>query len=80
MSLRNFEARLEDGTFKKEDVKLYINQIRVPPPPLLFKNDSIKDREKIKKAVLEAHKHGQDRWIWWKMSITWKLKILIIMF
>ena len=59
MSSRNFEARLEDGTFKKEDVRIIHKSDRVPPPPLAYSKMIPKeDRDKIKKAVLEAHKHG----------------------
>ena len=59
MSSRNFEARLEDGTFDKEDVRIIHKSDRVPPPPLAYsKSIPIDDREKIKKAVLEAHNHG----------------------
>ena len=36
MSSRNFEARLEDGTFKKEDVRIIHKSDRVPPPPLAY--------------------------------------------
>ena len=60
MSSRNFEARLEDGTFKKEDVRIIHKSDRVPPPPLAYsKAISKEDRDKIKKAVLEAHNHGE---------------------
>jgi phosphonate transport system substrate-binding protein len=60
MSSRNFEARLEDGTFKKEDVRILHKSDRVPPPPLAYsKMIPIDDRKKIKKSVLEAHKYGQ---------------------
>ena len=60
MSSRNFEARLEDGTFKQEDVRIIHKSVRVPPPPLAYsKLIPLNDREKIKKAVLEAHKHGE---------------------
>ncbi len=60
MSSRNFEARLEDGTFKKEDVRILHKSNRVPPPPLAYsKMIPIDDRKKIKKSVLEAHKYGQ---------------------
>jgi phosphonate transport system substrate-binding protein len=60
MSSRNFEARLEDGTFKKEDVRILHKSDRVPPPPLAYsKKIPIDDRKKIKKSVLEAHKYGQ---------------------
>ena len=60
MSSRNFEARLEDGTFKQDDVRIIHKSVRVPPPPLAYsKLIPLNDREKIKKAVLEAHKHGE---------------------
>jgi phosphonate transport system substrate-binding protein len=60
MSSRNFEARLADNTFKNEDVRIIHKSDRVPPPPLAFsKRISLEDRNKIKKAVLESHKHGE---------------------
>jgi len=60
MSSRNFEARLEDGTFKQDDVRIIHKSVRVPPPPLAYsKLIPLNDREKIKRAVLEAHKHGE---------------------
>jgi ABC-type phosphate/phosphonate transport system substrate-binding protein len=60
MSSRNFEARLEDGTFKKEEVRIIHKSKRVPPPPLAYsKIIPHEDRLKIKKAVLVAHKHGE---------------------
>ena len=60
MSSRNFEARLTDKTFKKEDVRIIHKSEKVPPPPLAYsKKLSIEDRKKIKSAVLEAHKHGE---------------------
>jgi len=59
MSSRNYEARLADNTFKKEQVRIIHKSDRVPPPPLAYsKRISIEDRKKIKEAVLEAHKHG----------------------
>ena len=58
MSSRNFEARIEDGTFKKEDVRIIHKSDRVPPPPLAYSKIIPKeDRDKIKKAILEAHKY-----------------------
>ena len=60
MSSRNFEARLADNTFKKEDVRIIHKSDRVPPPPLAFsKRIPLEDRNKIKKAVLESHEHGE---------------------
>jgi phosphonate transport system substrate-binding protein len=60
MSSRNFEARLEDGTFKQDDVRIIHKSVRVPPPPLAYsKLIPLNDRKKIKRAVLEAHKHGE---------------------
>ena len=59
MSSRNFEARLKDKTFTMEQVRIIHKSSSVPPPPLAYsKNIPLKDRNKIKKAVLEAHKHG----------------------
>jgi len=59
MSSRNFEARLKDKTFTMEQVRIIHKSSSVPPPPLAYsKNISLEDRNKIKKAVLEAHKHG----------------------
>ena len=69
MSSRNFEARLEDGTFKQNEVRIIHKSDRVPPPPLAYSKIIPKlDREKIKKAVLEAHKHGQISGYGGKMS------------
>ena len=59
MSSRNFEARLKDKTFSVEQVRIIHKSSSVPPPPLAYsKNIPLEDRNKIKKAVLEAHKHG----------------------
>jgi phosphonate transport system substrate-binding protein len=69
MSSRNFEARLVDNTFKKEDVRIIHKSDRVPPPPLAFsKRIALEDRNKIKKAVLAAHKHGEISGYGGKMS------------
>ncbi len=60
MSSRNFEARLADNTFTMEQVRIIHKSDPVPPPPLAYsKRIPLKDRKKIKKAVLEAHKHGE---------------------
>ena len=59
MSSRNFEARLADNTFKMDQVRIIHKSDPVPPPPLAYsKRIPLEDRKKIKKAVLEAHKHG----------------------
>ena len=59
MSSRNFEARLKDKTFLIHQVRIIHKSSPVPPPPLAYsKNIPIEDRNKIKKAVLEAHKYG----------------------
>ena len=69
MSSRNFEARLADKTFKKNDVRIIHTSDRVPPPPLAYsKKISLQDRKKIQKAVLEAHKHGEISGYGGKMS------------
>lgn len=60
MSSRNYEARLEDGTFAEDEIKIIHKSNRVPPPPLAYsKNIPLKDREKIKNAVLQAHQFGE---------------------
>ena len=69
MSSRNYEARLEDGTFKLEDVKIIHKSDRVPPPPLAYSKLIPQiDRDRIKKAILEAHKHGEIAGYGGKMS------------
>ena len=60
MSSRNFEARLADNTFTMEQVRIIHKSDPVPPPPLAYsKRIPLEDRQKIKKAVLEAHKYGE---------------------
>ncbi len=60
MSSRNFEARLKDKTFLMHQVRIIHKSSPVPPPPLAYsKNIPLEDRDKIKKAILEAHKYGE---------------------
>ena len=60
MSSRNFEARISDKTIKNDEVRIIHKSDRVPPPPLSYsKKIPLEDRKKIKKAVLEAHEHGE---------------------
>jgi phosphonate transport system substrate-binding protein len=59
VSSRNFDARVADGTLNPDDVTI-IHSAYVPPPPLAYSKrlpQEVKDR--IKAAVLEAHKHGE---------------------
>jgi len=59
MSSRNYDARLADGTFNRNDVKIIHTSSPVPPPPLAYSKRLAQDvRDKIKAATLEAHKHG----------------------
>ncbi len=59
MSSRNFDARLADGTFKREQVRIIRKSDPVPPPPLAYSKKLPQNvRDNIKKATLEAHKHG----------------------
>jgi len=59
MSSRNFDARISDGTFKLEQVRIIHRSNPVPPPPLAYsKKLPIEVRNKIKQATLEAHKYG----------------------
>jgi len=60
MSSRNFDARLADNTFKREQVRIIHRSNPVPPPPLAYsKKLPLEIRNRIKKATLEAHKHGR---------------------
>ncbi|MBT5214961.1 MAG: phosphate/phosphite/phosphonate ABC transporter substrate-binding protein [Pelagibacteraceae bacterium] len=75
MSSRNFEARLEDGTIKLEDVRIIHKSDRVPPPPLAYsKSIPLEDRNKIKMAVLDAHNHGEIAGYGGKMSHYMEVK------
>ena len=59
MSSRNFEARLKDKTFSIDQVRIIHKSSPVPPPPLAYStNIPLEDRNKIKNAVLDAHKYG----------------------
>ena len=60
MSSRNFDARLNDGTFTENEVRIIHQSPLVPPPPLAYsRNLSQGLRDKIKMATLEAHKFGK---------------------
>jgi len=60
MSSRNFDARVADKTIKLEQVRIIHRSSPVPPPPLAYsKSLSLELRNRIKKATLEAHKHGR---------------------
>ena len=75
MSSRNFEARLEDGTITLEDVRIIHESDRVPPPPLAYSTlIPEEDRKKIKKAVLDAHNHGEVSGYGGKMSHYMEVK------
>ena len=59
MSSRNFDARLADGTFKRGQVRIIHTSTPVPPPPLAYSTRLPKPvRDKLKRATLNAHKHG----------------------
>lgn len=59
VSSRNFNARINDSTINSDDVRI-IYSAYVPPPPLAYSKRLPKEvRDKIKAAVLEAHKHGE---------------------
>ena len=60
MSSRNFDARLADGTFKRNQVRIIHTSPPVPPPPLAYSKRLPQEvRDTLKRAVLEAHKHGR---------------------
>lgn len=59
MSSRNYDARLKDGLFNKDQVRIIHKSSPVPPPPLAYSKKLTEQvRSNIKKAVLNAHKHG----------------------
>jgi len=59
MSSRNFDARLNDGTFEMGQVRIIHKSPLVPPPPLAYSKSLSKGlRDKIKAATLEAHEFG----------------------
>jgi len=59
MSSRNFDARIKDGTFKAEQVRIIHTSLPVPPPPLAYSKKLPQDvRDAIKSATLDAHNHG----------------------
>ncbi|MDA1101623.1 MAG: phosphate/phosphite/phosphonate ABC transporter substrate-binding protein, partial [Proteobacteria bacterium] len=60
MSSRNFDARLADKTFEREQVRIIHRSDPVPPPPLAYsKRLPQAVRDKIKAATLIAHKYGK---------------------
>ncbi len=60
MSSRNFDARLADKTFKREQVRIIHRSDPVPPPPLAYAKRLPQGvRDKIKAATLVAHKFGK---------------------
>jgi len=59
MSSRNFDARLADKTFTRDQVRIIHRSNPVPPPLAYSKKLPIEIRNKIKQATLEAHKHGR---------------------
>ncbi len=60
MSSRNFDARLADGTFKRQQVRIIHTSSPVPPPPLAYSKKLPQEiRDRIKRATLEAHKYGR---------------------
>jgi len=60
MSSRNFEARLNDGTFKMDQVRIIHKSTPVPPPPLAYSKRLPQEvRDNIKAAALDAHNHGR---------------------
>ena len=59
----------------KKDVRIIHKSDRVPPPPLAYSKMIPKeDRDKIKKAVLEAHSYGEIGGYGGKMSHYMEVK------
>ena len=60
VSSRNFDARLKDQTFKKDDFHVSTCHPPFSLPPLAYSTKLPEQvRNKIRAAVLEAHKHGK---------------------
>lgn len=60
MSIHNFKGRTSDGTVSPNAVRIVHISPKVPPAPLAYsKKLPLEIRQKIKSAVLEAHKHGK---------------------
>jgi phosphonate transport system substrate-binding protein len=59
MSSRNYDARLIDGLFTEDQVRIIHRSSPVPPPPLAYSKKLPQlVRTNIKEAVLNAHKYG----------------------
>ena len=59
MSSRNYDARLADGLFTENQVRIIHRSSPVPPPPLAYSTKLPQlVRSNIKEAVLNAHKYG----------------------
>jgi phosphonate transport system substrate-binding protein len=59
MSSRNYDARLIDGLFTEDQVRIIHRSSPVPPPPLAYSKKLPQlVRANIKEAVLNAHKYG----------------------
>ncbi|MFC1668985.1 phosphate/phosphite/phosphonate ABC transporter substrate-binding protein [Spirochaetota bacterium] len=59
-SSHNYYGRIKDGTIKADSIRILQKSRKIPPAPLAYSKKIPKDvRDKIKKAVLEAHKHGK---------------------
>jgi len=60
MSSHNYHARIKDGTVSAAAVRILHSSPKVPPAPLAYSKKLPKEiREKIKKAILEAHNYGE---------------------
>ncbi len=59
MSSRNYDARLADGLFTEDQVRIIHRSSPVPPPPLAYSKKLPQlVRSNIKEAVLKAHEYG----------------------
>lgn len=60
MSNHNYEARIKDGTVNADSVRVIHTSPKIVPAPLVYSKKIPEEiRLKIKKAILEAHLHGQ---------------------
>ena len=74
-NLLKYAGDISSPVIKQDDIKIIHKSDRVPPPPLAYsKSIPLEDRNKIKKAVLEAHNHGDIAGYGGKMSHYMEVK------
>ena len=59
VSSRNFNARVKDGTFNPDDLRIIYSGYVAPPPLAYAKSLPQAVKDSLKQAVLKAHQHGE---------------------